>query len=220
MGKRKQQAPKHADDAKRRALHWSMGEQAGTSGSSSIIDNNAHTPSDNDIQSQRLNSSLSPRVTPAESSSPSAFAMQVDTFYQNLAVCSCTLTLNSPEAHKVKDKSNLLEFGRFRVELIAHQDTRPLPHQLPAFKECWLYLPAQETPSMLYFESEETEDRSVAKKRRKSSSRQTEFGIFWFAKLNVPVPLLTDLGNRSFWVSSSCSEVECDYEQNGVKYLF
>ncbi|GFS23980.1 E3 ubiquitin-protein ligase SHPRH [Elysia marginata] len=212
MGKRKQLAPQHADDAKRRSLHWNMGEQAGTSGAGAFIDD-SHRNLDH-IQPSRASPSTPCKSasTPAGNNSPSAFALQVDTFYQNLAACTCTLTLNSSESHKVKDKSNLLEFGRFRIDLIGHQDTQPLPQQLPAFRECWLYLSPSDAPSMLYFELDKNREGSEVKKKRKSSSRQTEFGIFWFAKLNVPTALLTDMGNRSFWFA-------CDNFDAGNKSL-
>ncbi|GFN75462.1 E3 ubiquitin-protein ligase shprh [Plakobranchus ocellatus] len=219
MGKRKQNIPQYADDAKRRHIQWSMGDQPGPSGAASIIDNTTQSKPE---ESHLLGAKSSTSQTSTSPSSTSAFAVHVDAFYQNLAACSCTLTLNSPDSHRAKDKSNLLEFGRFKITFLEHQDTMPLPAQLPVFTECWLYLSTEDAPNMLYFEFEEKEEKLDAKKRRKSSSRQTEFGIFWFVKLNVPTPLLTDLGNKSFWLgcdSFNSSEKILDVTVYGHKSL-
>ncbi|XP_005088907.1 E3 ubiquitin-protein ligase SHPRH [Aplysia californica] len=202
MGKRKQRAPQHAGVTKRQQLTWNLSGQASGSGSDSFI--NDHTLRNENLNQSGLSPECGLSASPqsGEGSSGShtpVHALCVDAFYQNLASCHSTVTLHCSDSTKVQDvknKTELLEFGTFKISLVAHPKLTPLPEQLPDFKECWLYLANEDKPSMLYFETEDNNEN--VDQPRKTKSRQSKFGVFWFVKLNVPVQVLSSLRGKSF----------------------
>lgn len=201
MGKRKQGTPQYADQAKRQQLQWNMSDQFGSSGSQSIIYDGALRNENLNQPETASNASLS-ATSGGESTSGTCtpiHALCVDAFYQNLASCHSTLTLHNPDLLETKEKTHLLEFGHFKVNLAAHPQLIPLPDQLPEFRECWLYLADIDNPSMLYFETEDNNENIIQQKR--TLSRQTKFGVFWFVSLSVPIALLTNLKSKLFLVS-------------------
>lgn len=194
MGKRKQTVPKFADHAKRQQLEWNMIEQMKNSQTficDQIIENvNVDNTASSSSSTSQNDVNLS-NYTPLH-------ALCVDTFYQNLASCHSTLTLCKATSVKLKNTSRSLEFGHFKVTLVSHPSITPLPEVLPDFEDCWLYLSNNDT-SMLYFETEKN-GVSIAQQKR-TKSRQSKFGLFWFVSLSVPVAVLTNLKHKSFLVS-------------------
>ncbi|XP_059166232.1 E3 ubiquitin-protein ligase SHPRH-like [Physella acuta] len=191
MGKRKQTLPKFADQAKRQQLEWNMLEQMNNSQTficDQILENV-------NVDNAASSSSSTPQNDVSSSNHTPLHALCVDTFYQNLASCHSTLTLRKATSVKLKNNSHFLEFGQFKVTLVSHSSITPLPEVLPDFEDCWLYLSHKDT-SMLYFETEKNGE-SIARQKR-TKSRQSKFGLFWFVSLSVPVAVLTNLKHKSF----------------------
>ncbi|CAL1537483.1 unnamed protein product, partial [Lymnaea stagnalis] len=136
-------------------------------------------------------------------------ALCVDTFYQNLASCHSALTLQKWNHPEMKDKGRLLKFGQFKVTLLPRPLLTPLPDQLPEFETCWLYLGQDDESSMLYFETEVNTEHVAQQK--KSKSRQSKFGVFWFVYLSVPVAVLSNLKHKSFLLQ--CDSFDTNHKQ-------
>ena len=214
MGKRrKQKVPYHAGLAKRQQLSWNLSDRVGEPSTFCVNDgtNNSSphleqsdTPMDQTESAENMdNTSQTPGgamcVDRSQTCQVSVDALCVEAFYQNLASCHTTLTLHSHDSPKLPNTDVMFEFGKFTVSLLEEPRLTPLPNQLPEFTECWLYLSAGDSPSMLYFEAEEC--RQVVSTPRRPKSRQSKFGVFWFVKLNVPVKVLSSVKTKHFQVS-------------------
>ena len=205
MGKRrKQNTPQYVGSSKRQELTWNMSDPHSSHTNSNTND---HTLKNDDI----INSSGHHSPENSFSSSPgkdgnlasysqaSVHALCFDAFYQNLAFCQTTLTLQSTDSPKMQSVDHLLEFGKFRITLVNDPKLTPLPEQLPDYSECWLYLASEGHPNMLYFETEDNVEN--IEQRRKKKSRQSKFGVFWFVDLSVPVSVLSSVKTKIFLVS-------------------
>ncbi|KAI8791402.1 E3 ubiquitin-protein ligase SHPRH [Biomphalaria glabrata] len=211
MGKRKQNAPKFADKVKRQQLQWNMTDQM-TSSNSFICDDDSllqenvsgHSVSGACLATQQDDSNNVTNGTPLH-------ALCVETFYQNLASCHSTLPIQQYDPCETDTNPKQLKFGQFRVQLLSRPNLAPLPDSLPEFTICWLYIGSQDN-SMLYFEAEETNEPAVQQK--KSKSRQSKFGVFWFVSLSVPVDVLTNLKHKAFVLK--CSKFDSTLKEFNV----
>ncbi|KAH9494650.1 hypothetical protein Btru_020414 [Bulinus truncatus] len=203
MGKRKQKKPHFADDTKRQQLQWNMTDQM--SGTSSVICDDDKLAEENvgqepDVTSTSEISSVNLLYDSSNSSSGTPLhALLVDTFYQNLAFCHSTLSIHQQNFNKINSTTKLIKFGQFKITLITRPNLLPVPSSLPEFTTCWLYVNNSDN-SMLYFETEG--DRVSVVQHKKTKSRESKFGIYWFVSLNVPAQILYNLKHKTFMLHS------------------